>query len=52
LSLLIGNYGTVVRERLQVTIFLIPLAAYGWTLRKEPGAARWTAPVRALHRGT
>jgi hypothetical protein len=52
LSLLIGNYGTVVRERLQVTIFLIPLAAHGWTLRKDPGAARWTAPVRALHRGS
>ena len=29
LALLIGNYGTAVRERLQVTVFLIPLAAAG-----------------------
>jgi hypothetical protein len=52
LSLLIGNYGTVVRERLQVTIFLVPFAAYGWTLRKKPTATRWTAPVKALPRGS
>lgn len=35
LSLLIGNFGTVVRERVQVTVLLIPIAAYGWTLRKR-----------------
>ncbi len=40
LSLLLGNYGTVVRERLQVTIFLLPLAAYGWTMRKNPAEAQ------------
>ena len=29
LSLLIGNYGTVVRERLQVLVFLVPLTGLG-----------------------
>ncbi len=31
LTLLIGNFGTVVRERLQVLVFLIPLVAYGFS---------------------
>jgi hypothetical protein len=39
LAILLGNYGTIVRERLQVTIFLVPFAAYGWTCR------RGTVPV-------
>jgi hypothetical protein len=34
LALLIGNYGTVVRERLQVLVFLIPLAALGISTRR------------------
>ncbi|MEY2448332.1 MAG: hypothetical protein QOH79_1808 [Acidimicrobiaceae bacterium] len=34
LSLLIGNFGAVVRERLQATVLLVPIAAYGWTLRR------------------
>jgi hypothetical protein len=34
LALLIGNYGTIVRQRLQVTVFLIPFAALGWSLRR------------------
>jgi hypothetical protein len=33
LALFVGNYGTVVRERLQVSILILPFAAYGWTLR-------------------
>jgi hypothetical protein len=35
LSLLIGNYGTIVRQRPQVTVFLVPFAALGWTLRNN-----------------
>ncbi len=50
LSLLLGNYGTVVRERLQVTVFLIPLAAYGWTLRKDPAEPGRATPAHALRR--
>ncbi len=34
LTLLIGNYGTVVRERLQVLVFVIPLAAVGLSTRQ------------------
>jgi hypothetical protein len=47
LAILLGNYGTIVRERLQVTIFLVPLAAYGWTLRRPRGrvAERPAEPV-------
>ncbi|MEY2459616.1 MAG: hypothetical protein QOG30_1446, partial [Acidimicrobiaceae bacterium] len=33
LSLLLGNYGAIVRERLQITVLLVPLVALGWTLR-------------------
>lgn len=33
LALLIGNYGTIVRQRPQVSVFLVPFAAYGWSLR-------------------
>ena len=35
LSLIIGNYGTIVRERLQVSIFLLPFAGYGWVIRRR-----------------
>lgn len=37
LALLIGNYGTVVRQRLQVTVFLVPFAALGWSMRHHAG---------------
>ena len=33
LAVLIGNYGTITRQRLQVTVFLVPFAALGWSLR-------------------
>lgn len=40
LSLFVGNYGTVVRERLQVTILLLPLIGCGWAARgRRAGAA-------------
>lgn len=35
LSLLIGNYGTVVRERLQVIVLVVPVIALGWSLRHQ-----------------
>jgi hypothetical protein len=46
LSLFIGNYGTVVRERLQVTVLLLPIVAFGWTLR--PRAAVSMSPRRGV----
>lgn len=48
LSLFVGNYGTVVRERLQVTILLLPFAAYGWVARpRRVGAAASVAAAPA-----
>ena len=35
LSLLIGNIGTIVRERLQVLVFLLPLVALGWVKMED-----------------
>ena len=56
LSLLVGNFGTIVRERLQVTVLLVPLIAYGWTLRRGRSAVRviegdTLAASRNLERG-
>lgn len=34
LTLLIGNFGTIVRERLQLLVFLVPLAALGIARRR------------------
>lgn len=33
LTLLFANFGTVVRERMQLTLTLVPLIAFGWTQR-------------------
>jgi 4-amino-4-deoxy-L-arabinose transferase-like glycosyltransferase len=54
LTLLIGNFGTIVRERLQVLVFLIPLAGLGIARQRAQrsaatvtaGAAE-SAPARA-----
>lgn len=35
LSLVIGNFGAIIRERLQVVILLIPFIALGWVTRHE-----------------
>ena len=35
LSLIIANFGTAVRERMQVVAFLLPLVAYGLSLRRH-----------------
>ncbi len=40
LALLIGNYGTVVRERLQVLVFVVPLAALGISTRRSERRAK------------
>jgi len=47
LALYVGNYGTVVRERLQVSILILPFVAYGWTLRRR-GAL--VAPAGVMER--
>ena len=39
LTLLIGNFGTIVRERLQVLMFLVPLAGLGIARRRAEGRA-------------
>lgn len=41
LSLLIANFGTTVRERMQVILLLVPLISVGWSERRE----RYTAPT-------
>jgi hypothetical protein len=38
LTLLVANFGTVVRERMQVVILLVPLMSLGWTTRHPPKA--------------
>jgi len=43
LALLIGNVGTLVRERLQVLVFLLPIVALGW-VRVEHDADRPSQP--------
>ncbi|HEX3426029.1 MAG TPA: hypothetical protein VHT30_07850 [Acidimicrobiales bacterium] len=54
LALVIGNYGTVVRERLQVVVFLIPLAAAGIVARRrahEPEPEPEPEPALSLRLG-
>ncbi len=41
LTLLVANFGTVVRERMQVVILLVPLLSLGWSVRHP---ARPAAP--------
>jgi hypothetical protein len=46
LAVLIGNYGTIMRQRLQVTVFLVPFAALGWSLRRRAS----TSVPSVIHR--
>jgi hypothetical protein len=47
LSLLISNYGMIVRQRPQMLIFLLPVMAHGWAIRhRTRAAAPDGAPVR------
>lgn len=43
LSLLVANFGTTVRERMQVIVLLAPLVASGWSLRKQSGGTAVTS---------
>jgi 4-amino-4-deoxy-L-arabinose transferase-like glycosyltransferase len=40
LSLLVGNFGMIVRERLQVTVLLVPFVGFGWALRRRRRVAK------------
>jgi hypothetical protein len=46
LTLLVANFGTAVRERMQVIIFLVPLISLGWSVR-HPVRASGRVPVAA-----
>lgn len=39
LALAVGNFGTVVRERAQPLVILLPLIALGWAMRERPTRA-------------
>ncbi len=47
LSLAVGNFGTLARERMQVVVLLIPMVALGLAVRS---ARRWR-PLSRVHRG-
>ncbi|HVE94939.1 MAG TPA: hypothetical protein VNB24_08475 [Acidimicrobiales bacterium] len=47
LSLLIGNYGTAIRERLQVIILLVPFIALGVARRRASRQTESSATVRS-----
>ena len=55
LALLVANFGTVVRERMQVLVLLIPLIGLGWSVRHPAtsGATprRGAAPARVSTAG-
>ena len=40
LALLIANFGTTVRERMQVVVILVPLIGLGWSVRHPSRADR------------
>ena len=48
LSLAIGNFGTLVRERLQVVILLVPLIALGLSERKSEPSYEEPGPEQSL----
>jgi hypothetical protein len=50
LALALGNFGTIVRERMQIVVLLVPLIAFGLAQRRQPDPApadSGTRPVRA-----
>jgi len=47
LSLLIGNYGTIVRERMQILVLLVPLIALGLAERRARSSSGTTTPVQS-----
>jgi hypothetical protein len=59
LALLVANFGTVVRERMQVVILLIPLISLGWSVRhparptaSNAASRRKSAPARVSTAGS
>jgi 4-amino-4-deoxy-L-arabinose transferase-like glycosyltransferase len=48
LALIIGNYGTVIRERTQVVVLVVPLIALGLAARKDREAEELEIPDRPL----
>ena len=48
LSLLVGNFGTTIRERMQVILILVPLIAVGWSLRTRSRPDR-ASDVKSRH---
>ena len=44
LALIIANFGTAVRERMQVVVILVPLIGLGWSVR-HPGRAAGQTPA-------
>ena len=61
LALIIGNYGTVIRERLQVVVLILPFVAFGLAKRKglvvemsadgKTAAAEGDLPTRPIPSG-
>lgn len=54
LSLFVANFGTTVRERMQVILLLVPLVALGWSMRKVGRLTRRTSgrrPLGSAHQG-
>jgi hypothetical protein len=47
-ALLVANFGTVVRERMQVVILLIPLMGLGWSVRHPAGRVAPDAAPRQV----
>jgi hypothetical protein len=50
LALLVANFGTVVRERMQVVVLLIPLIGLGWSVRHPAAPAPSDAASRRIDR--
>lgn len=48
LTLIVANFGTAVRERMQVIILLVPLIGLGWSLRHPAAPGPVGAPSRAV----
>ena len=49
LALLVANFGTVVRERMQVLVLLIPFISLGLVLRNHPKPGPQARPRAAIN---
>jgi hypothetical membrane protein len=48
LALLVANFGTVVRERMQVLVLLVPFISLGLAMRSSAASGADRAPVTVL----